>query len=643
MKKTIALILTLALLAAVCVPAAAAAETQTEYPVIIVPGYAACALFYENADGSPGGQAWGWNAIGDVILDKVKQVAPQLLTGVGLLGVGQARFLGETLGRAIRDLAWDLRCDGAGNSVVPLTTLPNDPAICRWDILKATYGSEFLCEQDIGSNLLDDMEPENLFNFYTDFRMGAQELAESLNEYVRAVKAYTGSERVNIYALSHGGQVTATYLSLYGENRDVHNAVLTVPAIGGAGFACDFLTNSFHLDEEELVRMIEAALNREEDFEWLVKAHQLGVLDDILTAAVPYAKEAAGGWHSLWDFIPMEDLDAVLAAQDTGVYAELIEKTTAYHTDIMAHMGENLRKCRAEYGVNVSVVSGCVGGGVTGYPAYADAILTVNATSGAKCAPLGKRFADGYTCTGDVCTDRTHSHLSPDMAIDASYAYLPENTWFVDGYFHGFTMNEPYTKTLVKTLLFTDGLTDVRADPAFPQFAFSTNKAYSVNGCFDHSLPGYLSGDDTAFTVANLSGDNEIEILSIRAAGLDLAFDGDYKTPLAPHESRSFSLTGEIPAVRAVRTTVTVTYKTKGTVSPYGERIFPVTVMNAEEATYDETHPYADRDMVSALGLKLPAPVVCLLKKLGVYDLYSMFYNILLHAAESLKFSVPKR
>ena len=63
------------------------------------------------------------------------------------------------------------------------------------------------------------------------------------------------------------------------------------------------------------------------------------------------------------------------------------------------------------------------------------------------------------------------------MEIDASYCYLPDNTWFVDGLYHGMTFNEDYTRELAIRLLLTDELTDVFTDPAFPQFRASANMA----------------------------------------------------------------------------------------------------------------------------------------------------------------------
>ena len=640
MKKTVSLLLSLLLLLCCFVPAASALtkEEITQDPVIIVPGYAASALFRYYEDGTKE-QVWGWNIMADLLLNEVKAVAPELLAGVGMMTLGRARLLGKALGKAVEDITAQIACTPNGQSLYDVRTLPNDPDACRWDHLKHVYG-EFYAEAAIGNELRDYVEDDNLFNFFMDFRLGAMENAAELDRFIEAVKAYTGKDKVNLYAISHGGQVTATYLSLYGDKNSVDNAVLTSPAIGGAGFAFDFFNGTMQLDEEMLVRFIECALCSEYDFEWLVKAQQLGFLDDILSYMLPYAYRAGLGWQSLWDFIPMDEFDAYIDNAAPKGYDGIIEKTTRFHNEVMAHMGENLRRCR-DNGINVSVIAGTGNPIVTGYQKNSDGIITAAASTGALGAPLGQRFANGYACCGTVCADESHNHLSPSMEVDASAAYLPENTWFVDGMFHGFIMNEPYTRELAMTLLYTDNIEDVHSDPAFPQFKASGNKAYSVAGAFNASPEGYLSADDTAFTVTNLSGDYQVKIVSIRSMGVDLAFSGEYKTWLDPHANVTFTVSGDLPRVNAARAAVTITYITEKSISPLGERTLDYTLLNGDRLAYDAENPYCAADFTPPLGTQLPEGVSGLLKRIGWFDLLSLFYNIFQKLIANFKAALP--
>ena len=208
MKTIICVFLAVCLLVGVC-PMAFAEEAYSDYPVIIVPGYGASPLFLENDDGSPGEQVWGWNIMTDLLLDQVKQKFPGLFTGAVMLTVGSARLLGQTLGQAMLDMLGKLAFNGDGESVNRITTIPNDPARCRLDVFEDYFDEDLYSEKEIGRAIDDYVPRSQIFNFAVDFRYGPVYNAEKLNEFIGAVKEYTGKEKVNLYAVSHGGQVTA--------------------------------------------------------------------------------------------------------------------------------------------------------------------------------------------------------------------------------------------------------------------------------------------------------------------------------------------------------------------------------------------------------------------------------------------------
>ena len=635
MKKIICVFLAVCLLVGVC-PMAFAEEAYSDYPVIIVPGYGASPLFLENDDGSLGEQVWGWNIMTDLLLDQVKQKFPGLLTGAVMLTVGSARLLGETLGQAMLDMLGKLAFNGDGESVNRITTIPNDPAKCRLDVFEDYFDEDLYSEKEIGRAIDDYVPRSQIFNFAVDFRYGPVYNAEKLNEFIGAVKEYTGKEKVNLYAVSHGGQVTAAYLLKYGENKDVANAVLTVPAVGGSYVAYDVLTEQISAQEEDLIVFIENAMYLEQDFEWLLKSQPLEFVDDVLLAALPYLRQVAGYWESLWDFLPYDCYAEAFDYVDADECAGLIAKTTDFHENVMVNFGEALRRCR-DLGINVNIVAGDSHPTVTGSQVNSDAIIGTASATGAKVAPFGQRFSDGYVCAGDICADETHNHLSPSMEIDASYCYLPENTWFVEGMYHGMTMNEAYAEALVMKLLLTDDLKDVYTDPAFPQFRASENRAWAVYGRFNNTESGYLNGDSVAYTVTNLSDEYGMKILSIAADGLDITFEGDYSGTLAPGESAEFAVKGDIPKIGAARAAVTVTYRLKNSYTPLGYRTFRYTVDNGAPAAYDAESPYAPLDFNPPAAELIPANVANLLKKLGVWDFINMLLRILKQFANTIK------
>ena len=635
MKKIICVFLAVCLLVGVC-PMAFAEEAYSDYPVIIVPGYGASPLFLENDDGSLGEQVWGWNIMTDLLLDQVKQKFPGLFTGTVMLTVGSARLLGETLGQAMLDMLGKLAFNGDGESVNRITTIPNDPARCRLDVFEDYFDEDLYSEKEIGRAIDDYVPRSQIFNFAVDFRYGPVYNAEKLNEFIGAVKEYTGKEKVNLYAVSHGGQVTAAYLLKYGENKDVANAVLTVPAVGGSYVAYDVLTEQISAQEEDLIVFIENAMYLEQDFEWLLKSQPLEFVDDVLLAAMPYLRQVAGYWESLWDFLPYDCYAEAFDYVDADECAGLIAKTTEFHENVMVNFGDALRRCR-DLGINVNIVAGDSHPTVTGSQVNSDAIIGTASATGAKVAPFGQRFSNGYVCAGDICADETQNHLSPSMEIDASYCYLPENTWFVEGMYHGMTMNEAYAEALVMKLLLTDDLKDVYTDPAFPQFRASENRAWAVYGRFNNTESGYLNGDSVAYTVTNLSDEYGMKILSIAADGLDITFEGDYSGTLAPGESAEFAVKGDIPKIGAARAAVTVTYRLKNSYTPLGYRTFRYTVDNGAPAAYDAESPYAPLDFNPPAAELIPANVANLLKKLGVWDFINMLLRILKQFANTIK------
>ena len=639
MKKVLSVFLAVCMLLGVCgfsAAAEAAAEAYSDYPVIIVPGYGASPLFLVNEDGSLGEQVWGWNIIMDRLTAQLKQSFPELLSGAVSLTLGSAKELGEALGNAAADMLGKLAFNGDGESVYNIAPLPNDPALCRWDLFEENFDGDLYSEKEIGRTLDDYVPEDQIFNFAVDFRYGALYNADKLDEFIVRVKEYTGKDKVNLYAVSHGGQVTAAYLHRYGDKGDVCNAVLTVPAIGGSYVAYDVLTGNIAAQEDELLLFIENALYLEQDFEMLLKTQPLDFADDILINMLPGLKKVAGLWESLWDFLPYECYREVFSTVDEDACAGLLAKTTDFHENVMANIGESLRRCR-ENGINVSIVAGTGNAIVTGSQQNSDAIIHTAGATGAKVAPYGKRFANGCTCVGGVCGDPAHNHLSPSMEIDASCAYLPENTWFVDGMFHGMTFNEDYAEELAIHLLLTDSLPDVHADPAFPQFRDSENRAYAVYGTFDRSDSGYITGPVSVYTVKNLSDEYEMKILSISADGLDLRFEGDYNKLLAPGESMDFSVAGNIPAVGASRAAVTVTFRLKNSYTPYNQRTFRYTVNNGAPAQYDAENPLADRDFTPPVAALLSDATVSILRKAGLLEWVNMWFSILLRIILNLK------
>ena len=551
MKKIIALVLSLLMCITLVLPAAAAEEKEI-YPLVVVPGYSSSSMYKYNEKGEKE-HVWGVDI--NEILERVIARAVSLGIDIGALAKGDAKRLADDVGEEFCNLYGDMAYDENGKPVEQLYRYHKDAEDTSTAWLNENENGAHVHEVTIipyVAEYLGDKAEEWTFNFATDFRQNTVDCAKDLDIFIEDVLEYTGAEKVNIFAISHGGQTSANYLSLYGDKGRVNNAVLTVPAIGGALLAYDILTDQIRFDEETLLQFIQNGMMLDEDIDWLMKAHALGFLDDVLHHLAPYLLEILGKWGSIWDFVPAEHYDDVknsLDLPESFLNSEVMAKSDRFHNEILPNMSKLLHNAEAK-GANIYIISGYGAPSVVGSQVESDAIISLNASSGATCAPFGKRFADGYQTLGTTCADPTHNHLSPKMNVDATTAYLPETTWMVDGLFHGMTLSDDYSKTLMKSLLESEEKVTVHTNAAYPQFHEATNVCESVYAEFDVSVPGYLADGDTKLIIKNLSETKSMQIASIAVSGSDISFDAkDYLLKeIAPKATLEVPFSGKVPA-----------------------------------------------------------------------------------------------
>ncbi len=626
MKKLLCVFLAVLLISASCFCLVQAykfddLEEWSENPVIIVPGFGGPALFTED-----GRQVWGPD-IGSMAVDALSDIA-RTGRALGELAFGKAELIGKIVGeQVVKDLGV-LRCNGDGSSVYPLHVYSVEAAKTNTAYLNSVFpDGAHTYELEIQTELKKYIDASRIYNFMCDFRMGAEFCAGMLRDYIDSVLAHSGADKVNIYALSHGGQVTATYLTLYGRDNKVDNVVLTSPAIGGAAIAYDPFAGEIDFDEETLIRFIEQGVMMEEDINWLFKANALGILDDILYTVKPYFFEVLGNWGSIWDFMPPKNYeDAKNLLLNKLTHAGLIAKTDRFHYEIFPTVGARLQSLIDDFGMNISIIAGYGNRAISGMNEDSDSIITLSSATGATTPPFGQRFADGYVQVND-CGGRYK--VSPDMTVDASTAFLPDNTWFVKGMFHAFVVFDEYTMELVMKLLMTDEITDVYSDPAFPQFRDSSSLCHTVWAHFNNNPSGYINSDSKSLVVTNVSAKSSIVITAVTCKGLDIRFKADPTLKLAPGESIEIEFEGEIPQVSGKQADITVYYLADN-LTPAGYRTQGYTVLNGESVS-------ADEGLVNVGG----EPVIdgfaaTLLKKLGLYELAVMIVDVIMFAFSAI-------
>lgn len=630
-KKLLAIILSLTMLLSVFSVSAYALEkgdSLSDYPVILIPGYSGTDLDLVSEDGTHE-RVWHMDLeeFGATLLTKIADIGK----GVVSTFKGKGQELGATLGKEIYDVMGVIACNPDGTSINNIQIAMPEAYECNMQYLIDNNLEDYIGEPDLFAEISSLVGAENCYFYTEDWRMSVLDCAERLDGFIQDVKELSGKDKVNLIAVSHGGQVTSTYLSLYGYKGDVKNAVLTVPAAGGAALAYDVVNRNVHLDTYTLVYFLEHAFISEDDYKWLTDAVNTEFIDDIIEGVLPYILDIIGNFTSIWDFIPIEYYEELKARYlDPVESAPLIEKSDRVHYEVMTSYNEKLTDCIEKYGMNVSIIAGTGNPSVTGLYENSDAIITVNGSTGATCAPFGKRFSDGYEGLHTTCTNESHNHISPSLEVDGTTAFLPENTWYVDQLFHGMTFLDEYSRELALKLLLTDEITDVYSSEEYPQFHVSTNRSNAVYAYFKGNPDGYVGEEYGTLVIKNLSKEYPVTITAVNITGAELVARPTAFASLSPEEEIEVPVTGTLPEGSGRLLQVQIDYYTDGNTVPNGKRVLDFTVMNGERVEYNENKPYVDRDYTAPTDSIIGSNAAEALKENGVYELVSFIMDMVM-------------
>lgn len=573
MKKIISVLLAAAVIVSACSFCAGSETYYDGYPIVLVPGYASASLVYDE-DGETHA-AWGWE-VGDILPTMINSSGKMLRGVMAYNDIHDDTLIIEAIAECLLNLLDAMRCNPDGTSVKNVRpVLVSAEETCDKYMNEKYPDGDYRVELDMTKALDELVGEENVFYFNCDFRMGAVACAEDLNNYIEDVKAYTGKDKVNIVAVSHGGLITATYLSLFLEKGDLYNVVMDEPALAGAGIASDLIGGFCDFDEEEMINYLEYHSMCETDFNWLVRAHQMGFLDDALKRIVPIAKDGVLYWTSLWDFMSPDVYDELKEKNlDPVKSAQLIKNSDYVHYEVMANYKKIFADAKAS-GVRVNIIAGCGNRILSGQNSNSDGIITVKSSTGAYCAPFGQRFSDSYIKNA-LDSGRK---ISPSMDIDITDGYLPDNTWLVSGLFHGMEFWDMYSRNLLFKLLLTDTPIDVHTYKEYPQFRDTSSPTQDVFMSFDKSDAGFVSDKDGSLIITNCSESRDAYILSVKASGSELDFDISNVYIIPAGESANVPVSGKLPYGINL-TQISVSYIMSGSLTPLCRRSQVFTALN---------------------------------------------------------------
>jgi hypothetical protein len=350
----------------------------------------------------------------------------------------------------------------------------------------------------------------------------------------------SGHDRVNLVAVSHGGQQALTYLHLHG-SQYIERVILVAPAIRGSHIAVDLLeSDHFVFSTNLLMRFIMTYI----EHETMLMPHFHRVHTAQLSAIFmqlfrTYLQPLATHFGSFWDVTATEHFPRLRDAKlDPIEHADIIYRANMMHNEIMPHACEILRNVQAS-GTCVAILAGSGLPLASGNNINSDFVINVSSATGAIAREPGHAPFTG-----------TSLHISPDGLIDASEAYLPMHTWFFHGQFHAQVAHDRYARILTNYLLFSDAVMDVHSDPRFPQFRHSATPVEGLGARFAGMVCGFASSDSDLLLVQNMSAVFEVTLLSITAHGHELYVPLPGRITLRPGETVRLRFDTQAPAHR---------------------------------------------------------------------------------------------
>lgn len=638
------------LILAAAVPMTAFAAKET-YPVVIDSGYSSSQIFMFNDDGSIKSKVWGLD-VGGIFSSALKDIPELTLSNLEYFAKKDPSRLYRQINKAVGSAVDEMKRDSNGTPKYNTGTWPTKPEESNMQYIYNNMDSIEYLEGTIHEKrytpiLCEKLGAENVFQFSIDWRQEIILCARDLGKYIKGVLDYTGAKKVNVFSESHGGQTTGTYISLCsivdkgGETAEklasllemtetelktvfnldyINNAVLNSPAIGGVQMAYDIISGNLHADVAKIVEFYEYGNNPlyeifggeeyiwESEYEWLLAFAKLDKTNGFLNKIIQQDELMYGivlTFGSLWDFVDVEHYDELKeqklnTPERQTAFAPIIKNTDFSHYYVMPYLDEYLSYARSK-GVDVNIVCGTDITPATGSKLNSDCLVAAKTASGAKVTDYGYRFSDGYTTdTNDAlvnCTDKTHNHVSPSMNLDASYGYLPENTWYIEGQFHAQYAYDSYALELTNKLLLTDELKDVHFDSSFPQFETTYNAKGGVHAKFDSSVYGRASSKDKALIIENLSKKSGIELVSIKVEGSNAKFESVSGKKIAMDETISIPLASSVNEKGMTNFTVTVYYLEDNSLFAIDSRKFNFTSSNSPLAEFDASKPLTEVEM----------------------------------------------
>ena len=164
MKKLISILLSVIIVFSACAVAYAEPVDNmqgeiSDYPVIVVAGYTASALFVEDTGES------AWNIDFLALLTEAFGSVSDVLLSVGGLVVGNCDKLAELVGKQLAQQCELVRCNPDGSSKYPLRVYSTDAAKTNFRYLEENEDGSHIFEQECVDEIRKYTSDENIYFF----------------------------------------------------------------------------------------------------------------------------------------------------------------------------------------------------------------------------------------------------------------------------------------------------------------------------------------------------------------------------------------------------------------------------------------------------------------------------------------------
>ena len=457
-KKSLAIVLTVILMLSLLIPAFAEDASVDKTPVIVVPGVISTPIVDEN------GTQVLMPDFGNLSMDDYEDLLNTLKSILKLQDSGDNAGAMKKLVATAHNLLDAAACNPDGTSVKNTHPVTNENS----------YAVDGPLRDSIGENVAKYIGKKNVYFFGYDWRMDIVDIVENdLVPFIDMVKEKTNSKQVKIVAISMGGAVTNTYLTLHGDRNDIKKVEFISAACNGVNFVNDLVGKDIKIQREALGRYFKAMFSFPVPSAFSAVSNYLTeIVGNMVDSEFDemwngFLKPYFLNWAAIWELGEhTKQMDKYL--DEYNIHPVLKEKIQRYYR-IQDNL-ETTQKALMKKGLEICYVSNY---NLVGVPVTSKALTrntdflldTVNTSSGATVADLGKTLGDNYKQKNDD----GHNHLSADGIIDASTCLTPEKTWFIKNLVHAiYSDDDCYTKFMAWLAVHDD--VTVESNEKYPQF-----------------------------------------------------------------------------------------------------------------------------------------------------------------------------